>query len=89
LTQKARITFKPEPGYTESARRFNVTGVVRLRAILASTGEVKGLDVVKGLPHGLTSKALDAARQVKFQPAQKDGRVVSQYVVFEYNFNIY
>jgi TonB family protein len=89
LTRKALITFKPEPGYTESARKFNVTGVVRLRAILAATGEVNSISVVKGLPHGLTSKALAAAKQVKFQPARKDGRIVSQYVVFEYNFNIY
>ena len=30
-----------------------------------------------------------AAKAIKFTPAQKDGRPVSQYVVFEYNFNIY
>ena len=30
-----------------------------------------------------------AAAQIRFEPAQKDGRAVSQYVVLEYNFNIY
>lgn len=89
VTRKAMVIFKPEPGFTEEARRFNVTGVVRLRAILASSGEVKSISVVKTLPHGLTRKALSAARGIRFQPAQKDGRPVSQYVVLEYNFNIY
>ncbi|MET0624626.1 MAG: energy transducer TonB [Pyrinomonadaceae bacterium] len=89
VTRKAMIIFKPEPGFTEEARRFNVTGVVRLRGILGSDGRVKALSVVKPLPHGLTRKALVAARSLRFQPAQKDGRPVSQYVVLEYNFNIY
>jgi TonB family protein len=89
VTRKAIITYKPEPGFTEEARKFSVTGVVRLRAILAATGEVTGMVVVKGLPHGLTERAIAAARQVRFTPAEKDGHAVSQYIVFEYNFNIY
>jgi TonB family protein len=89
VTQRAVITFKPEPGFTEEARRDNVTGVVRLRAVLSASGEVTGISVVKGLSDGLTEKAIQAARQIKFRPAQKDGHVVSQYIVLEYNFNIY
>jgi TonB family protein len=89
VSQRALITFKPEPGFTEEARRNNVTGLVRLRAILSASGEVTNVSVVKGLPDGLTEKAISAARQIKFRPAQKDGRTVSQYVVLEYNFNIY
>ncbi|MBV9929144.1 MAG: energy transducer TonB [Acidobacteria bacterium] len=89
VTRKALITFKPEPGFTEEARKNNVTGVVRLRAILHATGGVQSISVVKGLPDGLTEKAIAAARQIKFTPAEKDGRAVSQYVVLEYNFNIY
>ena len=89
VTQRALITYKPEPGFTEEARRNNVTGIVRLRAVLSASGEVMNISIVKGLPDGLTEKAITAARQIKFRPAQKDGRTVSQYVVLEYNFNIY
>ncbi len=89
VSVRAIITFKPEPGFTEEARKNNVTGIVRLRAVLSASGEVSNLSVVKGLPDGLTEKAMQAARQIKFRPAQKDGRTVSQYVVLEYNFNIY
>ncbi|HEX7314280.1 MAG TPA: energy transducer TonB [Pyrinomonadaceae bacterium] len=89
VTKKAVPVFKPEPGFTEWARRFNVTGVVRLRAILDKSGQMKGISIVKHLPHGLTEKAIAAARSIRFEPAQKDGQPVSQYVVLEYNFNIY
>jgi TonB family protein len=89
VSVRALITFKPEPGFTEEARKNNVTGTVRLRAVLSASGEVTNVSVVKGLTDGLTEKAIAAARQIKFRPAQKDGRTVSQYVVLEYNFNIY
>ena len=89
VTQKALITFKPEPGFTEGARKFSVVGVVRLRAILHTSGEMRSISVVKGLPHGLTEKSIAAARQIRFEPARKDGRPVSQYVVLEYNYNLY
>jgi protein TonB len=89
VSLRAIITFKPEPGFTEDARKNNVTGTVRLRAVLSASGEVTSISIVKGLPDGLTEKAIAAARQIKFRPAQKDGRTVSQYVVLEYNFNIY
>ena len=89
VTKKALITSKPEPGFTETARWFNVTGVARLRAVLSDDGRIKNISVVKPLPHGLTRMVLDAVRRIKFEPAQKDGRPVSQHVVFEYNFNIY
>jgi TonB family protein len=89
VTKRAVITAKPEPGFTEQARKFNVTGTVRLRAVLSSTGEVRNVSVVKSLPHGLTAKAVNAAIQIRFVPAEKDGHRVSQYVLLEYNFNIY
>jgi periplasmic protein TonB len=89
VSKKARITSKPEPGFTEEAKKFNVTGVVRIRAILHTSGELRLVTVAKGLPHGLTERAVAAARRIRFEPAQKDGRAVSQFLALEYNFNIY
>jgi TonB family protein len=89
VTQKARVTAKPEPPYTEGARKCGVTGTVTLRVILAASGKVERVAVITGLPHGLTWKAVEAVRAVRFEPAQKDGRTVSQYATFQYNFNIY
>jgi TonB family protein len=89
VTRKAVITLKPEPQFTEEARKNNVTGLVKLRLLLSSGGSVGNISVVKGLPDGLTEKAIAAARQIRFTPAEKDGRKVSQWIVIEYNFNIY
>lgn len=89
VAKRAVLNQRPEPGYTEEARLNDVEGVVRLRAVLSSSGQVTNISVIKALPDGLTEKAIAAARQIKFTPAQKDGRPVSQYVVIEYNFTIY
>ena len=89
LTHKARITSRPEPLYTEDARKFQVTGTVRTRVVLAASGEVEHVEVVKGLPHGLTLSAVEAARKIQFEAARKDGRPVAQFAIIEYNFNVY
>lgn len=89
VSVKARITSRPEPGYTEEARQNKIRGTVVLRAILAANGRVVGIRVVKGLSEGLSEQAIDAARKIKFVPALKDGRPVSMFVQIEYNFNIY
>jgi TonB family protein len=89
LTRKASVYTKPEPSYTEIARKNGVTGAVVLRCVFSSSGAVTGLRVISGLPYGLTDKAIAAARQIRFIPAIKDGRFVSMYVQLEYNFNLY
>jgi TonB family protein len=89
VDQRARLLWKPEPQYTEEARRNQITGTVVLRAIFASSGEVVQLRAINSLPFGLTERAIAAARQIKFTPAMKDGRAVSVYMNLEYNFNLY
>ena len=89
VTSKIRILSKPEPPYTEAARKHQITGTVILQAVFSASGQVTDIRPVSGLPHGLTEKAIAAARQIKFVPAQKDGRPVSMYYRIEYNFNLY
>jgi TonB family protein len=86
---KARILSRPEPQYTEEARKNQVSGTVVLRAVFSSSGQVTNIRAVSGLPNGLTERAIAAARQIRFTPAMKDGRPVSQYIQIEYNFNLY
>lgn len=89
VQRKAQITFNPQPQYTEEARKNQVQGVVRISMVMTASGQVQNIRVVSGLPNGLTEKSLEAARLIRFIPAQKDGRNVSQYVTVEYNFRIY
>jgi TonB family protein len=89
LVIKARIMTKPEPSYTEQARKDQITGTVVIKCVFSSSGAVKDIVVVYKLPDGLTEKAVAAAKQIRFIPAQKDGRFVSMYLQLEYNFNLY
>jgi TonB family protein len=89
VTTKARILKRPEPTYSERAREKQVEGTVVLRAVFAYDGQVRGIRVVSGLPEGLTFRAIEAARRIKFTPASVNGQPVSQYIQIEYNFNLY
>jgi TonB family protein len=86
VERKAVLTSRPAPGYTEESIDNDVYGVVRLRAVLTSKGKVMNISVVKGLPDGLTEKAIAAAKQISFTPARRYGHTVSQYVLLEYYF---
>jgi TonB family protein len=89
VTKRAAILDRPEPLFTEEARRHDVEGTVRVRMVLNADGTVTNVAAVTELPDGLTEKALKAARRIKFIPAEKDGRKVSIYVTIDYNFTIY
>lgn len=89
VDRKARLLSRPEPDYTRRARRNRVKGVVVLRVVLAATGKVERVTVVKELPDGLTEEAIKAARLIRFEPAERDGRKVSQSAIIEYYFDVY
>jgi TonB family protein len=89
VEQKARLLSKPEPQYTEEARRNQISGTVVLRVIFSSTGEVVQIRAVHTLPFGLTERAIAAARRIEFLPAIKGGQPVSVAMQLEYNFNLY
>ena len=83
----AEILFKPRPEYTEDARNLKLEGEVLLRVMFTSTGQVKVLDIVRGLGHGLDESAVRAAQQIRFKPAQRDGQPVDStatvHIVFQ------
>jgi TonB family protein len=88
VSQKARITSSPPPTYTQEARMHNVSGKVVLTAVLCSSGHITDIQVVSGLPGGLTESAIAAAKKIKFEPAQKDGQPVSQATQLEFGFSL-
>jgi TonB family protein len=89
VTTRARVLSKPEPQYTEEARRAQITGTVILNVVFSRTGQVTNIRTVQPLCCGLTEKAIAAARSIRFVPAMRTGQVVSTYMQLEYNFNLY
>jgi TonB family protein len=86
---RARVLLKPEPQYTEQARRDGITGTVILRVVFSRSGEITNIHAMQSLAGGLTEKAITAARQIRFLPATRNGQPVSMYMQLEYNFNLY
>jgi protein TonB len=89
VTTRARVLSKPEPQYTEDARKQAITGRVILSVVFSRTGQVTNIRALQTLCCGLTEKAIAAARSIRFIPAMRNGQVVSTYMQLEYNFNLY
>jgi len=85
----AVIKVKPKAEYTKAALRHQVQGTVILRVVLHSSGRVRDVCVVKGLPYGLTRRAVEAAYRIEFEPAVKEGRAISATTLVEYEFYTY
>jgi TonB family protein len=84
-----KILSKPDPVYTWEASRQHVVGVVKLTAVFTSSGDIRNIQVVNGLPAGLTENAIAVARQITFTPAMKDGHAVSVRMVLVYTFELF
>lgn len=46
-TTKARVLSKPEPQYTEAARKYGVTGTVALRGVFSTDGRLTSIRILK------------------------------------------
>jgi TonB family protein len=89
VTRKAVVVWKSEPWYTEAARAHRVVGTIVVQAVFGEDGYVTDITVVRGLKDGLNESAIDAARNIRFFPAEKDGQRVSQRMLLEYNFDLF
>jgi len=81
------IQSKPTPVYTSEARQLRVEGEVLLNVVFTADGQIRILNVVHGLGHGLDEAAQRAAQGVRFSPAMRDGHPVDSnatlHIVFQ------
>jgi TonB family protein len=87
VSRKAKVFVYFPPAEPADKRAREVEGEVVLDVVACSDGKVKVLEVVKGLPYGLTEVSIDAALKVKFRPAERDGQKVSQRIRVHYDFD--
>ena len=86
---KPTILYKEKAKYTEEARQNKIQGIVILNVVFTADGRITSIKVVRGLPDGLTEKAIEAAQKIRFQPAVKSGQPVSVRGNLEFSFNLY
>jgi TonB family protein len=82
------ILFREKAQYTQEAKDNKVAGTVVLGVVFGVDGQIGEINVIHGLPHGLTEKAIEAAKKIRFNPAVKDGQPVSVRGNLEYTFNL-
>lgn len=83
-----RAIHKPPPMYTETAREERIQGLVILRLVIDETGRVTDVEVLKGLPYGLTETAMQTVEQWRFEPATHRGKPVSVLYNITINFRL-
>jgi len=87
--KEVEITQKPRPSYTDEARMNMTQGKVKLAVEFGADKKIKAIVPVEPLPNGLTQNAVKAAKDIKFEPALKNGVPVSSIKIVEYSFKIY
>jgi TonB family protein len=81
--------YKPEPPYSEEARKAKYQGTVVLYIIVDAQGNVTDARVVKPLGLGLDEKALTTVRTWKFKPGLRNGVPVAVRVMVEVSFRLF
>jgi TonB family protein len=81
-----RILSKPRANYTDAAKENGIEGTVIVRVTFLANGQIGSVTPVRGLGFGLTEQAIAAARNLRFEPASKNGQPYSVTKMVEYVF---
>jgi protein TonB len=76
-----------DPKYPDEARLAKVMGDVVLSVVVDADGSTQDVQVFRSLGPSLDQNAIEAVRQWKFQPGQKDGQSVSVQVQIVVHFS--
>jgi len=82
------ILFKPKPVYSDAARAKKIEGEVLLQVVFTGSGDVRVERVVQGLGYGLDESAENAARQIRFKPAEANGQPVDSTAIVHITFQL-
>lgn len=84
-----RVTYQPDPEYSEQARRVGYEGTCVLALVVNVEGMPQDIRVAQAVGMGLDDKAIEAVRQWRFTPAIKDGTPVAVQINVEVTFRLY
>jgi len=80
----------PRAEYTPKASRIKISGTVELLAIVGEDGQVRDVRVLKPLPFGMATAAINAVRSWRLKPATgPDGKPASVRQLIEVSFYLY
>jgi len=80
--------YKPEPEYSEEARKAKYSGSVLLSLVIDEHGNTRDIHIVRPLGLGLDEKAIEAVARWRFRPGLKSGRPVAVQAEVEVSFRL-
>jgi TonB family protein len=80
--------YRPEPDYSEEARRMKYQGTTILYVEVDTSGHATNMRVVRALGLGLDENAMEAVNQWRFKPGMKNGAPVTVAATVEVNFRL-
>lgn len=80
------VIYKPRPEYTAEAKASKIQGDVLLQVVFTASGSVQVQRVIRGLGYGLDASAEQAAREIRFHPAERNGQAVDFPAVVHIEF---
>lgn len=84
-----KILSKPRANYTDLARIYQIQGNITFRVIFLASGAIGSVTPLSKLPFGLTQNAITALKQIRFEPAVKDGVPYNVVKMVQYSFTLY
>lgn len=85
--QGAKIVRRVQPAYPREAVEQQVSGVVKLEAVIARDGSVRDVQLVEGHPL-LAAAAIEAVSQWAYRPTRLNGMEVEVVTLIDVNFNL-
>jgi len=80
----------PRADYSREAKKAKIQGVVELSVVVTAEGKVTGINVLKGLGHGLDESAVKAVSTWRLKPAHgPDGQPAAVRQIVEVTFQLY
>jgi protein TonB len=87
VSEKPVVLHKVNPDYPELARKAGVSGMVVVKVLIGTQGNVEKVEVVKSHPM-LDEAAISAAWQFKFKPGKQRDRAVKVWMSIPFTFRL-
>ncbi|HYX29141.1 MAG TPA: energy transducer TonB [Pyrinomonadaceae bacterium] len=87
VDRKVKVLDYPAPHFDSYEMATYSSAVVILRAIFCGDGKVTDIKVQRHVSQSLDDEAIRTAKTIRFQPAEKEGKRVSQWMTLEYHIN--
>ncbi|GAB4330980.1 MAG: energy transducer TonB [Calditrichia bacterium] len=87
LSEKPEVIKRVEPVYPELARKAGIEGMVVVKVLIGTKGDVEKVEVIKSHPM-LDEAAVTAAKQFKFKPGKQRERFVKVWMTIPFTFKL-